>query len=62
VLELFFSNEKVIEVLFNNEIQVFSFQFHLHFWKKTNIVVYIIENVLRLNHVIWTKYQSDIKY
>jgi hypothetical protein len=34
VLELIFFQGMVIEMVFNNNIQVFSFQFNLHFLKK----------------------------
>jgi hypothetical protein len=43
----------VIEMVFNNKIQIFFFQVTLHFWEGKNIIVYIIEETLNL--VIWTK-------
>jgi hypothetical protein len=43
----------VIEIVFNNEIQIY-----LYFWKEKNIFVYIIEKTLKLNFnfFIWTKF------
>jgi hypothetical protein len=41
----------VIEIVFNNEIQIFYFQIYLYFWKEKYIFVYIIEKTLKLNFI-----------
>jgi len=49
-----------IEMLLNNDIQLFFFvQMILNFQKEINVIMYIIEFLkeINLNHFIWTKYQ-----
>jgi hypothetical protein len=48
----------VIEMLLNNDIQIF-FLFKLNFQKEINVIIYIIEFVFKKNsnHFIWTKSQ-----
>jgi hypothetical protein len=52
----------VIEMVFNNKIQVFFFSIHFIFLKEKYIVVYIIEKTLRLNLKICHLDKLSIKY
>jgi hypothetical protein len=53
----------VIEMLFNNKIQIFFFQNEFIFSLKIYIIVYIIEgNEQSFNLFIWKNYQKDIDY
>jgi hypothetical protein len=49
----------IIELLLNNNIQFYFGQMILHFQKEMNVIVYIIEIVLKLNYnfFTWTKCQ-----
>jgi hypothetical protein len=50
----------VIEMLLNNDIQLFfSIKMILHFRKEINVIMYIIEILkkVNLNHFIWTNFQ-----
>jgi hypothetical protein len=49
----------IIELLLNNNIQIFFGQMILHFQKEMNVIVYIIEIVFKINFncFIWTKCQ-----
>ncbi len=39
----------VIEMLLNNDIQIFFVQMILHFQKEINVIMYIIEIILKVN-------------
>ncbi len=59
----FFFQIMVIEMLFNNKIQIFFFQNEFIFSLKIYIIVYIIEgNEQSFNLFIWKNYQKDIDY
>jgi hypothetical protein len=48
----------VIEMLLNDDIQLFFVQMILNFQEKINVIMYIIEKIIiNLSHFIWTKFQ-----
>jgi hypothetical protein len=49
----------VIEMLLNNDIQLFFCSNDFKFQKKINVIMYIIEFLKKINsnHFIWTKFQ-----
>jgi len=55
----YFLQRMVVEIIFNNEIQIFWFPNWFTFLKGKNKCVYIIERTLSLNFnlVIWTIFQ-----
>jgi len=54
----------VIEMLLNNDIQLFFVQMILHFQKEINVIMYIIRNFFfkNSNHFIWTKFQKNFEF
>jgi hypothetical protein len=63
VFEFFFFQIMVIEMLFNNKIQIFFFQNGFIFSLKIYTIVYIIErNEQNFIFFIWINYQKDMNY
>jgi len=48
----------VIEMLLNNDIQIFFVQMILQFQKEISVIMYTIEYFLKVNsnHLIWTNF------
>jgi hypothetical protein len=51
-------------MLLNNDIQCFFGQMILHFQNEINLIIYIIEFVLKIkyNHFIWIECQKNVNF